>query len=501
MSDIPGLVKQEQSSEKNITSENNTKNQIETQTISRSSSFDEQLKDSDNIKKIGILCVSPGLDTDRMDSHKLSTIKISKDIEKSQKETIMNQLSSNANEDATNTVGTTSVTLEIDSMNNSNANGTGNLSTPVTERTDLSTNSLPSSLTSASSGKESFNETDLKTLSKISLKRKRIPSPLNLSKSYDHYSATTSDATPINQDYNSNSSNSNIGGHTINGNSKSTYQSAPPHITKHVIRKKPRVQYLGKSTGIPNARQMRSMQMYPSYNQRSRTPYGQFYPNLMMDPYMSPYHGQMSGYPLRTPFQSQFNPQFFGYPRTAVPYTSQSQYYKDFPRNSGLTSPAGSKNNSPNSRGPSSSPLGSTSNINAYSSNPSRYQQSSTEIKYYDENKQNIDRNNDNDNANSSDDNDATGGNDEDDDDDENDENTDLAIAADDEPPQVIAVNNDSSQSSLMQGEIRLLRHTFSFEFPLATTTFEKKIDKKMFMSICDKVWDESQILFTRETR
>lgn len=51
-----------------------------------------------------------------------------------------------------------------------------------------------------------------------------------------------------------------------------------------------------------------------------------------------------------------------------------------------------------------------------------------------------------------------------------------------------------SSSSSIdepMHGEIRIQRNVFSFEFPGNSPA----IDKKMFMSICDKVWDESREL------
>ncbi|CAR28633.1 hypothetical protein ZYGR_0S02670 [Zygosaccharomyces rouxii] len=46
-----------------------------------------------------------------------------------------------------------------------------------------------------------------------------------------------------------------------------------------------------------------------------------------------------------------------------------------------------------------------------------------------------------------------------------------------------------STSDELMQGEIRIQRDVFSFEFPGNSPA----IDKKMFMSICDKVWDESR--------
>ncbi|AQZ14978.1 DIG2 (YDR480W) and DIG1 (YPL049C) [Zygosaccharomyces parabailii] len=53
-----------------------------------------------------------------------------------------------------------------------------------------------------------------------------------------------------------------------------------------------------------------------------------------------------------------------------------------------------------------------------------------------------------------------------------------------------LTVEDDPSEDAL-QGEIRIQRNVFSFDFPAHSPA----IDKKMFMSICDKVWDESKIL------
>lgn len=50
---------------------------------------------------------------------------------------------------------------------------------------------------------------------------------------------------------------------------------------------------------------------------------------------------------------------------------------------------------------------------------------------------------------------------------------------------------DDDIPEDVLQGEIRIQRNVFSFEFP----AYSPAIDKKMFMSICDKVWDESRTL------
>ena len=80
-------------------------------------------------------------------------------------------------------------------------------------------------------------------------------------------------------------------------------------------------------------------------------------------------------------------------------------------------------------------------------------------------------------------------------------EEVDLAIEEGAQPSQAIrhetAIgSNDSHKTpassripAVMQGEIRLNLDSFAFSFSM----LEHATDKKMFMSICDKVWDEAQ--------
>ncbi|KAG0671626.1 hypothetical protein C6P45_000117 [Maudiozyma exigua] len=66
--------------------------------------------------------------------------------------------------------------------------------------------------------------------------------------------------------------------------------------------------------------------------------------------------------------------------------------------------------------------------------------------------------------------------------------------------------NNDQTNTRIMSGEVRLMDNVFSFEFPsnniptkdgktVSETTAINKISKQLFMNICGKIWDESQLL------
>ncbi|CAI4053449.1 hypothetical protein SKDZ_16G2200 [Saccharomyces kudriavzevii ZP591] len=74
-------------------------------------------------------------------------------------------------------------------------------------------------------------------------------------------------------------------------------------------------------------------------------------------------------------------------------------------------------------------------------------------------------------------------------------EGTDLAIEDGAVPTPTFTTFQRSLQQqqspTLLQGEIRLSSHIFAFEFPLSSSN----VDKRMFMSICNKVWNESKEL------
>lgn len=138
---------------------------------------------SDKMQKIGMLCVSPGLQKDNLDEEKLTTIKLSKDIEKNQKNVILKNLQKIIDNSKPETV-----------MKNNNTNSLititkkRNISDVLSARSSVSSSCSSSSSSSASassstsSSKPTFaaiNVPPLKTTTK-SLKRARIPPPLKL---------------------------------------------------------------------------------------------------------------------------------------------------------------------------------------------------------------------------------------------------------------------------------------------------------------------------------
>lgn len=376
-----------------------------------------------SVQKIGLLCVSPGLATERMDNTMLSTIKISKNIEKNQKETILTELTKNTTNEQDNNF--------------------------VSENNDKTSPHVSQHVATTLLNITGNKDTGLKSQSKVSLARKNIPSPLNLS------SKTTNPES----------------GRKISLTSTSTYkhqlQSAPAHITRHTIKKKPRVQYLGTSNSIAMARQARSAFQFQQYSARMRTPYMPYYPNFPMEPFMSPYP------PMYRPMRSSIpgNPSYapYPFPRTAVPYSSEAQFYKENSTDIRARNSVILKDNNSSKReffSVSTGPDGETSSQNFHST--MEHQNSSSR---------------DSNGMNSSEDG-------------ENDEDTHLALDADD-ADDISPTSISSAVSSPVQGEIRLTKHIFGFEFPTATS----KSDKNLFMSICDKVWDESQELTKKESQ
>lgn len=77
----------------------------------------------------------------------------------------------------------------------------------------------------------------------------------------------------------------------------------------------------------------------------------------------------------------------------------------------------------------------------------------------------------------------------EDEEEEEEEEGADLAIESDALPTPIFT--KPPQIPELLQGEIRILQNRFSFEFPKN----EDGIERKMFLSICNKIWKESKEL------
>ncbi|CCF58446.1 hypothetical protein KAFR_0E02940 [Kazachstania africana CBS 2517] len=55
--------------------------------------------------------------------------------------------------------------------------------------------------------------------------------------------------------------------------------------------------------------------------------------------------------------------------------------------------------------------------------------------------------------------------------------------------------NGNKRKFAVMEGEIKIMDHVFSFDFSLNKGPDKENIDKKLFMSICDKIWEDSKLL------
>ncbi|CCD24183.1 Dig2p NDAI_0C05240 [Naumovozyma dairenensis CBS 421] len=455
-----------------------------------------------NIKQLGIQCISPGIQQEKLDDKKLSSITKSKDIEKFQRAAILKLANSNKKY-------TTSIASDLEQVPDGGVNQEQHLIDEDHSSNDSATESLHDQEQAGKEKDNNNNDDDdddddddkdstleenddnmqeeegfitskkrnlpLKNSNK-SLKRKKIPSPLDLPGSN-------------NSTYNT-SGNSSTTSATHYMNDPILAQSAPAHTTQ--FRKlnnnnpqritKPRVRYLGRvNTVATNTaginRQQRLMQgqlqqfPFQSQQQQQQQQYLAYYQNstptgaissLPMNPYMSPYIASPQYIPpppppppqprsaIMTPmmYHNSTGTQFIPYPRSALPYSMQSPYSINntmTPAARNFIRPSSLKGNVPTQK----------------KQEQAREQE-------------------------------------------ENDENPDLAIEEDadssptlSENPVPSSVESITPQHvSIMQGEIRILRNAFGFEFPCNSDS----IDKKLFLSICGKIWDESKELNKKDT-
>ncbi|CCH57844.1 hypothetical protein TBLA_0A00440 [Henningerozyma blattae CBS 6284] len=554
-----------------LTTDSETTNRPDTITTSAS-------KRSIEMEKIGMLCVSPGLQLNKMNNKMLSTLKLSESIEKNQKLTI-SRLSpttttgmiipsnSSLNSTPTNTSNNSSSTTSPDTdklstKNNNNGKKRKNsmdylsnhegvylinkssvpTSTAATPVTVTSINSSSSSTSTASSSSSSF---------KRSLKRKKIPSPLNLN--------NNSNMHPFHMNNNP----------TTMPNPMDYPRSAPPNTTIHNINpnlnkinlKKPRVQYMGRE----EHRQMMNIPRFPSQqynnpysprniNYRMKPPYpysfqssySDFIPVQTGSPSVCYNNNQMMQQQLQQQQQQQQQqshnmymqlsyPNMYynqlptalaanNYSKTAMtpfttnyhPHTPQSFYHNRYPafkqhKNTVISQVQNSKSQSVS---------------NKYNGN----------IKNTNDGSRNNSSNTTSSNTNNSSNND------------DNDEDEDPQLALEDDDmgkDDETSYNNSTTQKQTLKknylqtsstensssntynrdnnleitannlnfGEIHINGDIFSFQFLKNSASNNTKkpssnknntgnvglknnaLDKKMFMSICDKIWDESLVL------
>ncbi|SCU77479.1 LAMI_0A01288g1_1 [Lachancea mirantina] len=327
---------------------------------------DKQNADKERLRKLGLQCVSPGFSGRKMDQAMLSAIEASKDIEREQKEAI--------------------------SKMGQDQNGFEEEHVVVQTGSDAS--SAANSMVEAA-----------KDVSK-SLKRSRIPAPLDLN---------SSGTTPKRSSF------------AFGGGAR----SAPAHVTRYP-RGKCRVQYLG-NVNESRKRQRVAHNPYPLLGTRPYSPYPVCIQSAAGPmPYQSPYGDPMIA-PNVLPLQYALVPA--AYP----PYPVEQDRRYPLPRRDYTGQPR-------------------TANAGVrFFSGPSAVHGEDVDDQGQDLK--------------------------------ESEEQEDVEIAIEEgAQPTSRDFSLKNEEPKMMRGEITLSNDSFSFEFSL----LEEATNKKMFMSICDKIWDDA---------
>ncbi|CEP61956.1 Dig1p LALA0_S04e04456g [Lachancea lanzarotensis] len=383
----------------------------------------------ERLKRLGMQCVSPGFG--KMDNRMLSTIQLSRDIAKGQKE-VINKLS----------------TRQTEALKNSDY---GDEVVPKhVEQTNQDVQ--PSSLDSL--------DHDSHKRSPKSLKRGRVPPPLNIGSSGANGDGTQARAAES------------------HGNRFQGAKSAPAHITRYP-RGKSRVQYLGRTTSNTDAKirkRPRPNSSWPYLVNAPFTPYGYCQiPQTAAVPYHMGYGSFQNAYQapcVMAPIPYAMMQTPFADPSSAPTNTLQQDFDTYRSQNPGVGTRDLFGNNESRWAPIQVQPQSARDEFfGARTGQTTRYKMEDSEIEIKPEN--------------------TVNGNESDT------EETDLAIEEGAEPN--IAGENSSGPSlasnATVDGELRLQNDKFGFSFAL----LEAATDKKMFMSICDKVWDEFRVLKRQE--
>lgn len=279
-----------------------------------------------------------------------------------------------------------------------------------------------------------------------SLKRKKIPPPLTISET--------------------NSTTASLHGSGGSGVSHSFPQSAPAHVPnfpRSSVEKrfppmgKPRVQYLGKVSGRAP---QRNSPIQSTHAYKLKTPYVSGFPNYSVPPPLpyAPYYPY--GYPGQLPVYQSTPQQLYNtpmvpqwQPRSAMPFSSQARYLQEKGKRGRQQSDQQVKKQRTKDLDES---------LRATKSKDSQQNDSAEQEQPAD--------------------------NEPDQDPDNNDDTESAHLAIEDDPR---PFPSSEPRGPNVLGEIRISGNVFSYEFPSGRPS----IDKKMFMSICDKVWDESRRL------
>lgn len=411
----------------------------------------------DRLRELGLQCVSPGFG--KMDNRMLSTLQVSKDIAKEQKEAIQ-KLSGDAK------------------------------SSSPEPKINTDPDTAPSRVSGQDSGSSSTGDIE-KNVAKAgpkSLKRARIPPPLNIR-----------------------ASGSDSGSRSGKGDNFqfTGARSAPAHITRYP-RGKSRVQYLGRSTdGEHNARKKaRALPNWAHMNNAAMTPYAYYPPPATAIPYQGGYPA-WQGAP-QNPYQSPYIPAYMA----PVPYAMlQAPFAQSLPDPQTAKNPASNLQRDFEAYRNKNPGVGTR---DLFGNNKSRWapiqaQPQSAREEFFGARARTpirqssaagasrprpVEKTKDKQADSGPARNNSSKEDDKDNNDDNDTEEVDLAIEEGAQPIPMHARQNSAASvaNATMQGEIRLQQDSFAFTFSM----LDSATDKKMFMSICDKVWDEAQEITKR---
>ncbi|QLG71787.1 hypothetical protein HG535_0C01360 [Zygotorulaspora mrakii] len=411
----------------------------------------------EKLKKLGTFCHSLGLQPTRLTDKMLNTIERSKDIERNQR-SVISKLNSAASSGP-----------QESGDEDEDEDDVGN---PDDEDADVSVVQVDEN--NEVNNKKAKKSIELNSSSK-SLRRKKIPPPLSIQNLVD-------------ESMSGNSTNSSANSRS---NNFSVYpQSAPAHVPNFLRSTlqqskfvgKPRVQYLGRvSNGVSRHQHNGYKLKTPFVPAFSRLPPQAMH--LQQQPLSHQQQPPASGpqlsahYPYFPYMYPMYQPPPYGLPvmaKSAIPYSPQARYYQDneslkrrykqdYNQLEKQTYDKKAKVTLEKSDGKLRENGDSRSGDNKISGHKSGENKSS------DNHKQNSDRPVEEKNANGNHSDSA--------------DNTQIAIE-----DNTGAETLDQPSGPIM-GEIRILANVFSFEFPVNGAS----IDKKMFLSICNSVWDKSE--------
>ncbi|CAL9737228.1 hypothetical protein MOSE0_L06546 [Monosporozyma servazzii] len=399
------------------------KNDIVTQEIAHHNNIDTTDDDENKSRlyQLGVLCASPGLTKDNLTKEMLSNLDKSNAIKNDQRTIISNIHGNEGNKSAPNT--------------------------KVPQTISSQTSTGPSSTTSSTISSTTSSRFNSSSRGSISLKRNRIPPPLNLSSNKKSHKGDVGTSNTPQRRPNSNnrlkyfSRSGNNNSNSNNNNNNNSAKSAPPNI----------LHFPGR-----NSKSHSILQEKPVTNKNTRKEHSQTYANLPPDPSMYPYYSYPTNispaHMMAIPSATESNPHFYNpyaYPSHPPPgYMIPYPYMFPSPPYSNASTAVEEQTEEPTNNYPAKyfgSYLGNypVNNSGNYPGN------------YPGNNSGNYPGN---------------------------------------YPTNYPVINSDtyqeeqveSKQQDTITGDIRIMNNVFTFEFP-----HNEALDKDTFSSICNKIWNE----------